>query len=69
MAWATCHTPGCGNAGIPIDVDTEIETEDGGTITVGVQCGVCGQPITDVADDHPDPDADPDADADAGIGP
>jgi hypothetical protein len=36
----TCHTDGCGNAGIAIALSM---TED-----AAVACGVCGQPITDV---------------------
>ena len=45
--WLTCHVSGCGNSEIPIrmkypeDVDALI-------------CGVCSQPITDVAEGPPE---------------
>jgi hypothetical protein len=45
---ATCHTSGCGNAEVPIDVGDLTYEMDGETYTSSVQCGVCGQPITDV---------------------
>lgn len=49
MATVTCHTSGCGNAEIPIDLDLTFVDEDGTTRTVdSVACGVCGQPIDDV---------------------
>lgn len=36
---ATCHTEGCENSGIPITLEcADI-----------VECGVCQQPITDIA--------------------
>jgi hypothetical protein len=38
---ATCHTEGCGNAGIEIPV--ALEEPD-----MAVVCGVCSQPITDL---------------------
>lgn len=38
----TCHTEGCGNADEGISVDVP---EDVGAYS----CGVCGQPITDIA--------------------
>ena len=45
----TCHTEGCRNADIPIDLTLEYEDEEGLTRTVdAVACGVCGQPITDL---------------------
>ena len=49
MALVTCHTEGCGNAGIAIDLPlTYLDDETGETVTVdSVACGVCGQPITD----------------------
>lgn len=37
---ATCHTNGCENQGIPIPIP-----EDAGAVV----CGVCGEPITDLA--------------------
>ncbi|ASZ73346.1 hypothetical protein SEA_LUCKYBARNES_28 [Brevibacterium phage LuckyBarnes] len=46
--WLTCHTVGCGNAEVtlmgvfPEDVDA-------------LFCGVCSQPITDVATEPPKP--------------
>ena len=49
---ATCHTAGCGNEGIPIPVPlTYPDPETGAPIPMppgAYQCGVCGQPITDV---------------------
>jgi len=39
---ATCHTPDCANAGHTITVPTAPDIE-------AVICGVCGQPITDIA--------------------
>lgn len=44
--WATCLTENCGNQGASI----HILTPDGGD----VQCGVCGNPITDITDIKPD---------------
>lgn len=41
-AIATCQTDGCANAGIGLNVWVE---NPGGHVT----CGVCGQPITDIA--------------------
>lgn len=38
----TCHTQGCGNAGKPVEV--YVPDKDPQVI-----CGVCGQPITDIA--------------------
>lgn len=48
---ATCHTPGCGNAGVACDIN--YSTEHG---TPPAVCGVCGQSIDDVTD-NPDQDA------------
>lgn len=42
--YATCHTPDCGNAEAPIPVPA-----DAGTVL----CGVCSQPITDLAETTP----------------
>lgn len=39
MPRLTCHTPGCGNADIPIQLDVDADA---------YACGVCGEPITDV---------------------
>jgi hypothetical protein len=52
---ATCHTDGCGNNGIPIDVGdlTYTDDETGQTYPMTAVCGVCGQPI----DDLTEPDA------------
>ena len=41
---ATCHTPDCGNNGVPIPV----QWDDAWGPGPNVSCGVCGQPITDV---------------------
>jgi hypothetical protein len=38
----TCHTEGCGNAEVAIDIS---RLDD----TIPVVCGPCGQPITDVS--------------------
>jgi hypothetical protein len=52
MTLVTCHTPGCGNAEIAIDlILNHTNPETGMTEWVdGVACGVCGNDITDVAD-------------------
>lgn len=54
MATLTCHTEGCGNADIPIEVNlTYVDSETGETVTVGSAiCGACGQPIDDVTGDE-----------------
>ena len=44
--WATCLTTECGNYGTSIHV---LAPEGG-----DVGCGVCGQPITDIADIKPE---------------
>jgi hypothetical protein len=52
MAKVTCHTEGCGNADLAIDLDLTTHDDDGnpsGTADA-VACGVCGQPITDITD-------------------
>jgi hypothetical protein len=51
----TCHTDGCENNGIGIEMTLSFQVTDEwgetSTVTVGsVQCGVCGQPITDIQD-------------------
>jgi hypothetical protein len=49
MSTVTCHTEGCGNNDIPIEM--ELATRDGDGIvrqTVRVVCGVCSKPITDI---------------------
>jgi hypothetical protein len=55
MSIATCHTAGCENDGVPIDVgDLTIEGMFGEPpTTASVSCGPCGQPITDVTEDAP----------------
>jgi hypothetical protein len=55
MSHATCHTDGCDNNGIPVDVGdlTAVDDATGDTYTMGVCCGVCGQPITDITDSPP----------------
>ena len=48
----TCHTDGCPNAGIPIEMQLTWDDEDGTEHRVGsVACGPCGQPITDIVYD------------------
>ena len=52
MSQCTCHTTGCGNEGIAIEMDlTYTDPFDGQTYTMGCSCGVCGEPITDITDD------------------
>jgi hypothetical protein len=56
---ATCHTDGCASAGIPIPglVIGWIDDATGETVyTSGVNCGVCGQPITDLVPPIPTPE-------------
>jgi hypothetical protein len=49
MATATCHTAGCVNAEIPIDVGEQRADPDTGELLVWyVVCGACSQPISDV---------------------
>jgi hypothetical protein len=57
MSTAICHTSGCENEGVPIDVgNLTVEDPWGGPpMTAAVSCGPCGQPITDVTDGDPDP--------------
>lgn len=49
MSTVTCHTEGCGNDGIPIEMNLTTRDEAGTVqqITL-VICGVCGQPIYDI---------------------
>jgi hypothetical protein len=49
MHTCTCHTLGCLNAEIPIELQLTY-TDDFGVEQVvdAVTCGVCGQPITDI---------------------
>lgn len=52
--FAICHTDGCGNNGVPVDVgDIGYTDADGNPAVAAVQCGVCGQPVTDVTDTPP----------------
>lgn len=49
MAVVTCHTEGCENSGIPLDIETTWIDENGVEQQVdGIACGVCGEPISDV---------------------
>lgn len=41
-ATLTCHTDGCGNAGVAIEMQIEDVPEPAAV------CGACGQPITDI---------------------
>ena len=51
MSTVTCQTEDCPNGGIPIELSLDLENEDGSTSRVdSVQCGVCGQEITDISD-------------------
>jgi hypothetical protein len=52
MATVTCHTDGCGNAGIGLEVDLFWTDSDGTVYPIDtVQCGVCGEPITDITEE------------------
>jgi hypothetical protein len=55
VSTVTCHTDGCANNGIPIELDlTYTDPDTGETVTVGgVICGPCGQPITDIEEASP----------------
>lgn len=46
----TCHTGGCSNAGIPLDLYLSWVNEDTGETewVSAVTCGVCGQEIRDI---------------------
>ena len=49
----TCHTPGCINNGVPIQMPLVFDEDTGDGLihtdsSADVQCGPCGQPITDV---------------------
>lgn len=50
MSVVTCHTEGCENADIPIEMALSyVDFDTGETVTVdAVACGACGQPITDI---------------------
>jgi hypothetical protein len=55
VSTVTCHTDGCENDGVPIEMDLTVEWVDewGETHTstvTSVVCGPCGQPITDIQD-------------------
>lgn len=53
MRTATCHTPDCGNAEIPIEIGpgTIVDEGTGEELPAGpVFCGVCQQEITDVVE-------------------
>lgn len=53
MAYVTCHTEGCGNAGIAIPIALTATDPDGNTVSVdAVCCGVCGGLIDDVTEDE-----------------
>ena len=53
MATVTCRTEECPNQGAGIELVLTYEDEEGATVAVdAVVCGVCGQPITDIANDE-----------------
>ena len=63
MSVATCHTAGCENDGIPVDVGdlTYTDEETGEEYPMTVVCGPCGNPITDVSEaPEPGPPVRPD---------
>ena len=45
----TCQTADCGNQGLPIRMPSGVELDGEWVETGNYQCGVCGQPITDVS--------------------
>lgn len=56
MSTATCHTPDCSNAGIPLDVGDLVIIDDSTGEPfppMPVYCGVCGHEIEDVKDVTP----------------
>ena len=51
MSTVTCHTDGCENEGVPIEVDRSIDVGDGEVVeSPTVVCGPCGQQITDITE-------------------
>lgn len=49
MATLTCHTEGCGNAEIPIELELSWTDDEGVAHTTdSAFCGACGNPITDI---------------------
>lgn len=49
MAILVCHTEGCPNEGVEIELDLTFTDENGDEQTVsGVTCGGCSQPISDI---------------------
>lgn len=49
MATVTCHTAGCGNQDMALELDLTFTDDDGQPAMIEwVVCGVCGQQITDV---------------------
>lgn len=45
---ATCHTPECDNAGVPLEIEIPYEEGQPPPAAPHVVCGVCGEPIADV---------------------
>jgi hypothetical protein len=57
MSTVTCRTDGCMNAGIPLEMNLEMDLGDGQIIyAVPVWCGPCGQEITDIDPPPPTPE-------------
>jgi hypothetical protein len=53
VAILTCHTDDCENAEQGIELSLTYQDDDGNPMGVdAVQCGVCGQPITDISNDE-----------------
>lgn len=50
MSALTCHTAGCPNQDLPIEMGLTVVDPDTGALVYvdSVVCGACGQPITDV---------------------
>lgn len=61
MSIVTCHTEGCENAGIPLEMTLSgVDADTGDAWQVAsVSCGPCGQPITDIDPPLDAPAADP----------
>lgn len=54
MSIVVCHTSGCTNADVPIDLDLTWTDDQGQQHSIdAVVCGVCTQPITDITQGEP----------------
>lgn len=48
---ATCRTPGCENADLPVQVDEPVQLEGFPMPDLHVICGVCGLEIADIQEE------------------